>query len=145
MTEITPWIQIFTGKRLDLNSPNPDQIDIQILHHGYRYSLENDSTSRCSLGSVGRAQSSIRPQSIQFMFHTRLRRTCACWTAPRCRQSICRGGSRREGAGCVRAIEEGLVLAAGKLSVNLSCGLKTKGHPVGATGISMYVLCLQCG
>ena len=135
MTEITPWIQIFTGKRLDLNSPNPDQIDIQILH----------TTSRCSLGSVGRAQSSIRPQSIQFMFHTRLRRTCACWTAPRCRQSICRGGSRREGAGCVRAIEEGLLLAAAKLSVNLSCGLKTKGHPVGATGISMYVLCLQCG
>jgi acetyl-CoA C-acetyltransferase len=39
-----------------------------------------------------------------------------------------------------RAIEEGLVLANGKLPVNLSGGLKAKGHPVGATGVSMHVL-----
>lgn len=39
-----------------------------------------------------------------------------------------------------RAIEEGLVMADGKLPINLSGGLKAKGHPVGATGVSMHVL-----
>ena len=39
-----------------------------------------------------------------------------------------------------QAIEEGWVLPDGKLPVNLSGGLKAKGHPVGATGVSMHVL-----
>ena len=39
-----------------------------------------------------------------------------------------------------RAIEEGLVEVGGKLPVNVSGGLKAKGHPVGATGVSMAVL-----
>ncbi|OWY05289.1 acetyl-CoA acetyltransferase [Thioclava sp. F1Mire-8] len=44
-----------------------------------------------------------------------------------------------QGAGA-RAIDDGLVLRDGKLPVNLSGGLKAKGHPVGATGVSMHVL-----
>ncbi len=39
-----------------------------------------------------------------------------------------------------RAIEEGWVLPDGKLPVNVSGGLKAKGHPVGATGVSQHVL-----
>lgn len=39
-----------------------------------------------------------------------------------------------------RAIEEGLVYREGKLPVNLSGGLKAKGHPVGATGVSMHAI-----
>lgn len=39
-----------------------------------------------------------------------------------------------------RAIDDGLVLRGGALPVNLSGGLKAKGHPVGATGVSMHVL-----
>lgn len=39
-----------------------------------------------------------------------------------------------------RAIDEGLVLRGGALPVNLSGGLKAKGHPVGATGVSMHAL-----
>ncbi|MEH0295510.1 thiolase domain-containing protein [Agrobacterium sp. CCNWLW71] len=39
-----------------------------------------------------------------------------------------------------RAIEEGIVSAEGKTPVNLSGGLKAKGHPVGATGVSMLAL-----
>lgn len=42
-----------------------------------------------------------------------------------------------------RAIAEGLVMADGSLPVNLSGGLKAKGHPVGATGVSMHVLAAQ--
>jgi len=34
MIETTPWIQTFTGKRLDLDPPNPDQIDIVDIAHG---------------------------------------------------------------------------------------------------------------
>ncbi len=41
------------------------------------------------------------------------------------------------GAGLV---EDGTVLADGALPVNLSGGLKAKGHPVGATGVSMHAL-----
>lgn len=37
-------------------------------------------------------------------------------------------------------LEAGTVLPGGKLPVNLSGGLKAKGHPVGATGVSMHVL-----
>jgi acetyl-CoA C-acetyltransferase len=39
-----------------------------------------------------------------------------------------------------RAITEGLVYREGTLPVNLSGGLKAKGHPVGATGVSMHAL-----
>lgn len=39
-----------------------------------------------------------------------------------------------------RAIEEGWVYRDGKLPVNLSGGLKAKGHPVGATGVSQHVV-----
>ncbi|WP_352420486.1 thiolase domain-containing protein [Proteiniborus sp.] len=39
-----------------------------------------------------------------------------------------------------RALDEGIVYPEGKLPVNLSGGLKAKGHPVGATGVSMAVL-----
>lgn len=39
-----------------------------------------------------------------------------------------------------RAIDEGWVLPGGRLPVNLSGGLKAKGHPVGATGVSMHVM-----
>jgi acetyl-CoA C-acetyltransferase len=39
-----------------------------------------------------------------------------------------------------RAIEEGWTERGGRLPVNLSGGLKSKGHPIGATGISMHVM-----
>ncbi len=39
-----------------------------------------------------------------------------------------------------RAIEEGWVYRDGRLPVNLSGGLKSKGHPVGATGVSQHVI-----
>lgn len=39
-----------------------------------------------------------------------------------------------------RAIHEGTVFPGGQLPVNLSGGLKSKGHPIGATGVSMHVL-----
>jgi len=39
-----------------------------------------------------------------------------------------------------RAIEEGIVYKDGRLPVNVSGGLKAKGHPIGATGVSMHVL-----
>jgi acetyl-CoA C-acetyltransferase len=39
-----------------------------------------------------------------------------------------------------RAIEEGWVLRDGRLPINISGGLKAKGHPVGATGVSQHVL-----
>jgi len=39
-----------------------------------------------------------------------------------------------------RVLEEGLVMADGALPVNASGGLKAKGHPIGATGVSMHVL-----
>jgi len=39
-----------------------------------------------------------------------------------------------------RAIQEGWTLVGGKLPVNPSGGLKSKGHPVGATGVSMHVM-----
>lgn len=38
------------------------------------------------------------------------------------------------------AIDEGWVEKDGKLPVNPSGGLKAKGHPIGATGVSMHVL-----
>ncbi|WP_248764940.1 acetyl-CoA acetyltransferase [Pseudomonas protegens] len=39
-----------------------------------------------------------------------------------------------------RALDEGWVNADGRLPVNLSGGLKAKGHPVGATGVSMHAM-----
>jgi acetyl-CoA C-acetyltransferase len=39
-----------------------------------------------------------------------------------------------------RAIEEGWTDKGGRLPVNPSGGLKSKGHPVGATGVSMHVM-----
>ncbi|WP_299560297.1 acetyl-CoA acetyltransferase [uncultured Sulfitobacter sp.] len=42
-----------------------------------------------------------------------------------------------------RAMGDGTVLADGRLPVNLSGGLKAKGHPVGATGVSMHVMAAQ--
>jgi len=42
-----------------------------------------------------------------------------------------------------RALDEGIVLRDGKLPVNLSGGLKAKGHPVGATGVSMHALAFR--
>ncbi|WP_374568218.1 acetyl-CoA acetyltransferase [Ideonella sp.] len=40
----------------------------------------------------------------------------------------------------VRALDDGTVLPGGRLPVNLSGGLKAKGHPIGATGVSMHVM-----
>ena len=39
-----------------------------------------------------------------------------------------------------KAIEEGWVQKSGKLPINPSGGLKSKGHPVGATGVSQHVM-----
>lgn len=39
-----------------------------------------------------------------------------------------------------RAIDEGWVYPDGRLPVNVSGGLKAKGHPVGATGVSQHVI-----
>ena len=39
-----------------------------------------------------------------------------------------------------RVIEDGAVEKGGRLPVNPSGGLKSKGHPVGATGVSMHVM-----
>ncbi len=39
-----------------------------------------------------------------------------------------------------RAIREGWVAKDGRLPVNPSGGLKSKGHPIGATGVSMHVM-----
>lgn len=40
----------------------------------------------------------------------------------------------------VEALKNGTVYPGGALPVNLSGGLKAKGHPVGATGVSMHVM-----
>jgi len=43
-----------------------------------------------------------------------------------------------------RAIDEGIVAKGGKLPINASGGLKSKGHPIGATGVSMHAIsCMQ--
>lgn len=46
-----------------------------------------------------------------------------------------------------RVLDEGTVFANGRLPVNRSGGLKAKGHPIGATGVSMHVLAAMqlCG
>ena len=48
-------------------------------------------------------------------------------------------GLVREGQGAA-AIREGLTEKNGKLPINPSGGLKAKGHPIGATGVSMHAL-----
>ncbi|MEQ8354345.1 MAG: acetyl-CoA acetyltransferase [Kiloniellaceae bacterium] len=48
-------------------------------------------------------------------------------------------GLTKRGQGA-RAVAEGWTEKDGKLPVNASGGLKSKGHPVGATGVSMHVL-----
>ncbi len=49
-------------------------------------------------------------------------------------------GLTPEGQGA-RAVLEGWTRKDGKLPVNPSGGLKAKGHPIGATGVSMHALC----
>jgi len=49
-------------------------------------------------------------------------------------------GLTGEGQGA-RAVIEGWTQKDGKLPVNPSGGLKAKGHPIGATGVSMHALC----
>jgi len=44
-----------------------------------------------------------------------------------------------EGQGA-RAIADGIVARDGKLPINPSGGLKSKGHPIGATGVSMHAI-----
>jgi acetyl-CoA C-acetyltransferase len=39
-----------------------------------------------------------------------------------------------------RVLDEGITQKNGKLPVNPSGGLKAKGHPIGATGVSMHIL-----
>ncbi|MEM8664340.1 MAG: acetyl-CoA acetyltransferase [Pseudomonadota bacterium] len=48
-------------------------------------------------------------------------------------------GLTAEGEGA-RAIQEGWTQVDGKLPVNVSGGLKSKGHPIGATGVSMHAI-----
>ena len=48
-------------------------------------------------------------------------------------------GLTPEGQGA-RAIADGIVAKDGKLPINPSGGLKAKGHPIGATGVSMHAL-----
>ncbi len=48
-------------------------------------------------------------------------------------------GLTKRGDGA-RAIAEGWTNVDGKLPVNVSGGLKSKGHPIGATGVSMHVI-----
>ncbi|HET9617384.1 MAG TPA: acetyl-CoA acetyltransferase [Pseudolabrys sp.] len=48
-------------------------------------------------------------------------------------------GLTKEGQGAI-AIKEGWTQKDGKLPVNPSGGLKAKGHPIGATGVSMHAL-----
>jgi acetyl-CoA C-acetyltransferase len=49
-------------------------------------------------------------------------------------------GLADHGAGA-RVVHDGTVYPDGRLPVNVSGGLKAKGHPIGATGVSMHALC----
>ncbi len=49
-------------------------------------------------------------------------------------------GLAAEGQGA-RVIADGITAKDGKLPINPSGGLKSKGHPIGATGVSMHALC----
>jgi acetyl-CoA C-acetyltransferase len=48
-------------------------------------------------------------------------------------------GLAKPGEGA-RVLESGMVEKTGKLPVNPSGGLKSKGHPIGATGVSMHAI-----
>jgi acetyl-CoA C-acetyltransferase len=48
-------------------------------------------------------------------------------------------GLAKPGEGA-RVLESGMVAKTGKLPVNPSGGLKSKGHPIGATGVSMHAI-----
>ena len=48
-------------------------------------------------------------------------------------------GLAKRGEGAKAALD-GVTQKDGKLPVNASGGLKAKGHPIGATGVSMHVL-----
>ena len=48
-------------------------------------------------------------------------------------------GLAREGQGH-RVLDDGTVYRGGRLPVNASGGLKAKGHPIGATGVSMHAI-----
>ena len=48
-------------------------------------------------------------------------------------------GLAKPGQGA-RILDEGIVEKTGKLPVNPSGGLKSKGHPIGATGVSMHAI-----
>ena len=48
-------------------------------------------------------------------------------------------GLAEQGKGA-QVIEEGMTTKDGSLPVNPSGGLKSKGHPIGATGVSMHVM-----
>lgn len=48
-------------------------------------------------------------------------------------------GLARPGRGADRLLD-GMVYPGGALPINPSGGLKAKGHPIGATGVSMHVL-----
>ena len=48
-------------------------------------------------------------------------------------------GLAEQGKGA-QVIEEGMTIKDGSLPVNPSGGLKSKGHPIGATGVSMHVM-----
>jgi acetyl-CoA C-acetyltransferase len=48
-------------------------------------------------------------------------------------------GLAPEGQGA-RVIADGIVAKDGRLPINPSGGLKSKGHPIGATGVSMHAL-----
>ena len=39
-----------------------------------------------------------------------------------------------------RLLQEGVVMPQGRMPVNVSGGLKAKGHPIGATGVSMHAI-----
>jgi acetyl-CoA C-acetyltransferase len=48
-------------------------------------------------------------------------------------------GLAETGRGSV-IIDEGISALTGRLPINPSGGLKAKGHPIGATGVSMHVM-----
>ncbi|KUF09667.1 acetyl-CoA acetyltransferase [Pseudoponticoccus marisrubri] len=53
---------------------------------------------------------------------------------------ICEAMGLAETGQGARLLAEGATARGGRLPVNLSGGLKAKGHPVGATGVSMHVM-----
>ena len=79
-----------------------------------------------------RAQSGVSLEDLSFV------ETHDCFTIAEMIEYEAMGLSR-PGEGW-RVIREGLTHRDGKLPVNPSGGLKAKGHPLGATGVSMHVM-----